>query len=304
MKKIAILKHSALGDVITILNFTKEMQKNNTHITLFSCKSVYKTLKKFINQNKLVNFNFIEKYKEEDFDTTIKPKGYTLPTNCAKFKPPRHILESYAEYLGVPCSFNLFNLKLPKIPSSINTLHLRNYITIQNSTDWSIYKKWWGWQDLINMIKKNKSKIKIYQIGGPKDEKLKNIDGSLCGEPFENNLYAQAHASLHLGLDSVFNHTSNINWIGKGKTKSIILFGSTDAETIGYPHNINISLNLPCQPCFKIVNEANVKSKIKLNLCNNPPKQTYQNPQHACMKNITPQMIYKKIFFNNNLTFI
>ena len=304
MKKIAILRHSALGDIITILNFTKAMQQDGKHVTLFSCKKIYNTLKNFIFKNKLAAFDYIENYNKDNFDITIKPKAYTLPENFLTFKPTQHILESYANQLNVQFSFNLFNLKLPKIPSIIANSQLNKYITIQNDTEWSIYKKWWGWQDLVDMIKKNKPKIQIYQIGGIQDEKIKNIDGTLCGESFEKNLSAQAHAWVHLGLDSVFNHTSNINWIGKGKTKSIILFGSTDHSTIGYPHNTNISLNLSCQPCFKVVNKEIVKSKLKLNLCNNPPEQNFENPQHSCMKNITPLMIYKKIFANDALTFI
>jgi len=300
MKKIAILRYSALGDIITILNFTNEMKREN-HVTLFSSTKTHKILKNFIALNQLVDFDDMANYKKENFDLTIQPKAYSIPKNQTKFEPEKHIIQSYAEQLGVKFSFDLFNIKLQILPKSIN--FSKNYMTIQNNSDWSIYKKWWGWQELVNLIKKERPKTKIYQIGGPNDPKIENIDYNFCGSSFEENLVVQSHANIHLGLDSVFNHTSNINWIGKGKTKSIILFGSTDCKSIGYPHNINVSSNLPCQPCFKIVNETNVKSITSLNLCDNPPNQTYENPQHACMKGITPQMVYKKIYYNEKLYF-
>jgi len=121
---------------------------------------------------------------------------------------------------------------------------------------------------------------------------MENIDDSFCGDSFEDNVAAQAWSRLHIGLDSVFNHTTNINWRTKGKIKSIILFGSTQKEASGYPHNENISLGLHCQPCFK---ENPAFSRNSLGLCENPPNQTYEKPQHACMKGITPEMVFEKM---------
>ena len=145
---------------------------------------------------------------------------------------------------------------------------------------------------LVGVIKEKNPNVEIYQIGGPNDPQIENTDGSFCGDSFEDNLAAQAWANIHIGLDSVFNHTTNINWLNKGKTKGIILFGSTQADASGYPHNDNISLGLSCQPCFK---EDPKMSRVPLGLCDNPPNQTYENPQHACMKGITPEMVFDKI---------
>jgi hypothetical protein len=36
-------------------------------------------------------------------------------------------------------------------------------------------------------------------------------------------------------------------------------------------------------------------SRIPLGLCDNPPNQTYENPQHACMKGISPEIVFDKI---------
>ena len=204
----------------------------------------------------------------------------------------RHLLEYFAKEMEVDFSFNNLNLSLPSFPTKIKNRDYPKHITVQNKTGWSVYKEWWGWQQLIDMMKQKMPDVEIYQIGGPNDPQISNIDGSFCGEPFEDNLAAQAWAVLHLGLDSVFNHTTNINWIGKGKTKGIILFGSTQADASGYPHNENISLGLACQPCFK---EDPKVSSASLGVCDNPPNQTYESPQHACMKGITPEMVFDKI---------
>jgi ADP-heptose:LPS heptosyltransferase len=204
----------------------------------------------------------------------------------------RHLLEYFASEIETNFSFDQFTLTLPIFPKKIKNRNTPRYMTFQNKTGWSVYKEWWGWQELINLIKEKKPNIEIYQIGGSNDPKIENIDGNFCGDSFEDNLAAQAWANIHIGLDSVFNHTTNINWLNKGRTKGIILFGSTQADASGYPHNENISLGLSCQPCFK---EDPKMSRIPLGLCNNPPNQTYENPQHACMKGITPEMVFDKI---------
>jgi len=63
----------------------------------------------------------------------------------------------------------------------------------------------------------------------------------------------------------------------------VILWGSTQASAAGYPHNANISLGLPCQPCFR---EDPTVSKMPRGVCINPPGQTYDRPRHACMHGI------------------
>ena len=218
--------------------------------------------------------------------------GYPIYEGYPHVRMQRHLLEYFAKEMEVDFSFNNLNLSRPSFPTKIKNRDYPKHITVQNKTGWSVYKEWWGWQQLIDMMKQKMPDVEIYQIGGPNDPQISNIDGSFCGEPFEDNLAAQAWAVLHLGLDSVFNHTTNINWIDKGKTKGVILFGSTQADASGYPHNENISLGLTCQPCFK---EDPKISRASLGVCDNPPNQTYESPQHACMKGITPEMVFDKI---------
>ena len=291
MEKIALIRPGAIGDIMMALNFVQEL-KSKKEVTFFCSSAIHSMLNNFISDNKLVSFQPLEQYKKENFDKTINLIGYPLNEGYPYKKMNRHLLEYFASEIETNFSFDQFTLTLPKFPKKIKNRNTPRYMTFQNKTGWSVYKEWWGWQELINLIKEKKPNIEIYQIGGSNDPKIENIDGNFCGDSFEDNLAAQAWANIHIGLDSVFNHTTNINWLNKGRTKGIILFGSTQAEASGYPHNENISLGLSCQPCFK---EDPKISRVPLGLCDNPPNQTYENPQHACMKGISPEMVFEKI---------
>ena len=291
MSKIAVIRPGAVGDVIMILNSVIKL-KENSDVTIFCADPVLSVIKEFVNKNGICKIAPLEQYNSASFDKTIHALGYPVCEGYPNIRMKRHLLEYFAKEMEVDFSFNNLNLSLPSFPTKIKNRDYPKHITVHNKTGWSVYKEWWGWQQLVDMIKQKMPDIEIYQIGGPNDPQISNIDGSFCGDPFEYNLAAQAWADMHLGLDSVFNHTTNINWIGKGKTKGVILFGSTQANASGYPHNANISLGLACQPCFK---EDPKISRVSLGLCENPPNQTYDNPQHACMKSITPEMVFDKI---------
>jgi ADP-heptose:LPS heptosyltransferase len=291
VEKIALIRPGAIGDIMMALNFVQEL-KRKKEVTFFCSSGIHSILHNFIANNKIVSFRSLEQYKQEDFDKTIHLIGYPLNEGYPYKKMNRHLLEYFASEMETNFSFDQFTLTLPKFPKKIKNRNTPRYITFQNKTGWSTYKEWWGWQELINLIKEKNPNIEIYQIGGKNDPQIENTDGSFCGDSFEDNIAAQAWANTHIGLDSVFNHTTNINWLNKGKTKGIILFGSTQADASGYPHNDNISLGLSCQPCFK---EDPKISRVPLGLCDNPPNQTYENPQHACMKGITPEMVFEKI---------
>jgi len=291
MGKIALIRPGAIGDIMMALNFVQELKIKN-EVSFFCSSGIHAILNNFVSNNKLVNFYPSEEYKQEYFDKTINLIGYPLGEGYPYKKMNRHLLEYFANEMETNFSFDQFALDLPIFPKKIKNRNTPRYVTFQNKTGWSVYKEWWGWQELINLIKEKNPNVEIYQIGGPNDPQIENTDGSFCGDSFEDNLAAQAWANTHIGLDSVFNHTTNINWLNKGKTKGIILFGSTQADASGYPHNENISLGLSCQPCFK---EDPKMSRVPLGLCDNPPNQTYENPQHACMKGIKPEMVFDKI---------
>lgn len=279
------------------LNFTSDLKRFH-EITYFCHKSVCDTVSSFVTSNNLVDRMLpVEDYDSSHYDKTINLVGYPLAEGYPKTKMKRHLLWYFAHEMGVPFSFDSFLLSSPPPPEFIQIRHAGQnepprYFTVQTKTGWSAYKEWWGWSQLLPFLRNQYPDVSIYQIGGPSDPILDGVDGSLCGAPFEDNVAAQAHALLHLGLDSVLNHTTNIHWRGRGKVPAVILFGSTQADASGYPHNTNLSLNLSCQPCFR---EDPAMTSVPLGPCVNPPGQTYENPRHCCMQFITPAMVSKAV---------
>ncbi len=289
MEKIALYRPGAIGDVLMTFNFLKQL-KEKYEVYYFCHSSIHSILNNFVKKNNLLeHFYPLENYNQNNFIKTINLVGYPLHEGYPNKKMENHLLYYFANEMESKFTFDDFELDLPPLPKKIKNQNTPRYITFQNKTGWSVYKEWWGWQELIDLLKQNHPEIEIYQIGGPNDPQIKHTDGSFCGDSFEDNLAAQAWSIGHVGLDSVFEVTTNIQWRNKGRIKGVILFGSTQHDATGYPFNINICLNLPCQPCFR---EDPKISQMSLGSCINPPNQEYDNPKHSCMVGITPEMVY------------
>ena len=288
MEKIAVNRPGAIGDVIMISNCFPKLRERYDEVHLFCHSSISDILGDFLREHELVDQVGDSSFLNADrYDKVVNCVGYPLSEGYPETKMKKHLVEFFADELGVEDCFDDLALRPPDVPSELSSQ--LPYITIQNKTGWSVYKEWWGWQELIDRIKVERTDVAIYQIGGPDDPPLVNIDHSFLGEPFETNLAVQVWSAVHIGLDSVFNHTSNISWLGLGKKNCVILFGSTQHDASGYRHNTNISLELPCQPCFR---ENPSVSQMARGICPNPTGQTHENPRHECMANITVDMVY------------
>ena len=199
MGKIALIRPGAIGDIMMALNFVQELKIKN-EVSFFCSSGIHAILNNFVSNNKLVNFYPSEEYKQEYFDKTINLIGYPLGEGYPYKKMNRHLLEYFANEMETNFSFDQFALDLPIFPKKIKNRNTPRYITFQNKTGWSTYKEWWGWQELINLIKEKNPNVEIYQIGGPNDPQIENTDGSFCGDSFEDNLAAQAWANIHIGF--------------------------------------------------------------------------------------------------------
>ena len=293
MSKIAISRPGAIGDIVMISNCLPKLREKYDSIHFFCHSSIAPILGNYLLDNNLVDqLGYSEDIDNSvartNFDKFIEPVGYPLQEGYPDVKMRKHIVEFFADEFEVEASFDDLVLTPPHRPYGVDG----EYITIQNKTGWSVYKEWWGWQELVDRIKSEKPEIGIYQIGGPNDPPLVNIDGKYLGESFDTNLAVQCYSRVHLGLDSVFNHTSNIKWHGIGKKSCVIMFGSTQYDASGYSHNTNISLQLPCQPCFRETEFSNGTDK---GVCPNPAGQTYDQPRHECMAGITVEMVYNRM---------
>ena len=286
MGKTAFVRLGAIGDIIMGLNFATSAKIVGS--TFFCGDGAYSMLRDFICNYAGLKLRPHSEYRTDDFDRTVSLVGYPVDEGYPHKPMKRHLLQYFADEMGVDHTFDGMHAIMPPLPKQISKSTIPSHITIQTKTGWSIYKEWWGWTELIDLVHKEMPDLKVCQIGGPDDPKVANADTILCGESFTSNIAAQAWSRLHIGLDSVFNHTTNIQWHGKGRTPAVILFGSTQASASGYPTNTNISLGLGCQPCFR---ENPSLSRIPLGVCTNPPDQDYENPRHACMAGITPRMV-------------
>lgn len=288
MRRTAIIRPGSLGDLIMSFNFASDL--GSLGDSVFLChEGIHRVLGGFA-ANCGIDLRPQGSVDASEFDKVVNLIGYPISEGYPQKPMSRHLLQYFAEEMGVRFGFDKF-LATPRARPKSITHSL--YVTIQTKTGWSTYKDWHGWNELVSMLRKRRRDLGVYQIGGPEDPRLEEADGCLCGAPFEENVYAQAWSAAHLGLDSVFNHTSNIIWHGRGRVRSVILFGSTQASASGYPHNENVSLGLPCQPCFR---EDPKISRTPLGVCPNPPGQSYEQPRHACMSGITPDMVLGRLF--------
>jgi len=291
MKSIALCRPGAIGDIIMILNCAPKLRERYDKISLYCHRSISNVIGDFCRKAKLVDeVSDIDGFDSSKYDESINCVGYPLSEGYPDAPMGKHLIKYFAEELSLDISFDDVKLTPLKPPSKVFKKPL--YITIQTKTSWSAYKEWWGWQKLINKLREERPDIGIYQIGGPNDPKLLNIDGDFLGYSFDDNLASQTWGKLHVGVDSVFNHTSNYSWHGIGKKSCVILWGSTQHDAAGYRHNTNISLNLPCQPCFR---EDPKVSQMSKGICPNPRDQTYENPKHECMARISVDMVYDAV---------
>ena len=293
-KTIGLYRAGGLGDIVAVLNTVPKLRLTYDEIHLYRDPVYAGCLDNF-----LLSSGLVDELKDHGIDwNNIKGLGHEKFKNCYGYTGEgEHLILNFGREVEENIGFNEIELDAPEIPKEI--LH-SSFITIHVKAGWSIYKNWWGWQELVDKIKEENPQIGIYQIGSYLDPTLLNIDDSFLGESFEKNLAAQAHASLHLGVDSVFNHTSNFIWNHSSstrKTKAIILFGSTSADFLGYPDNVNISLGLHCQPCGKEIGGCGIKGDLG-GLCDNPPNQTAENPRHSCMEGISVDKVYGEFIEN------
>jgi ADP-heptose:LPS heptosyltransferase len=172
--------------------------------------------------------------------------------------------------------------QLPRLKIKLDPVIEGNYITCHPTTGWSRYKEWPAdrWEVLIEKIQANsKVPVRFIQIGIPTDYKLVGCDHSFMDSTLLKSMALIANAQFHMGGDSFSNHVTHL-----AGTKALILWGSTQESASGYPENINISMGLPCQPCFK--------EREGISAMTQGPCENLIDGVHACMAEITVDFVY------------
>lgn len=290
-----MIRPGAIGDVFCLLTLQQAIREKYGGFDLYCDKSIIKILGNTIWEYGLVDvldesnrFSWAGLGADELLNV-ITPAYVNTPIQLTAypinegypFKVPmqKHLKQYMEKEIGVESKYPLFLQSKPR-----GHLTEDKFITIQTKAGWSRYKEWSleQWEELIKIIKNNTT-LKIHQIGAADDPTPKGIDQKVKG--FGDCLHNQCYAEAHVGIDSIFNHTSDVMWGHKAeKTPAVILFGSTCPTGFGYEGNQNISLDLSCQPCYK----ENVEI---VNAANRSP--CFNN--HKCMREISPEMVWEKL---------
>jgi hypothetical protein len=130
--------------------------------------------------------------------------------------------------------------------------------------------------------------VQFLQIGASGEEAIPGADGRFLGVDLAQSIAVISQARLHVGVDSFGHHAANFFGV-----PSVVLWGSTQHAAAGYEDDTHISLDLPCQPCFR---ESPSISQMSRGPCINPPRDRYEDDTpHACMDGIDVDRVVKAI---------
>lgn len=293
--KIALHRPGAIGDVLMTLNLIPALRtKWPGHEIHYFCHSTIGNA--LIDVMSAAGVDVIHEpsaLQRNEYVRTFDLIGYPLHEGYPEKQMRKHLLHYFADELEIETGSALPSLRLNKPELSRDLRMPLRYATLHVKTGWSAYKNWpvERWADVL----KNFPKMPVYQIGAKDEPRIPGACHDFMGS-IPMTLALLANASLHLGLDSFPNHLTHYQWGEDESTArqipAVILFGSTQANASGYPHNTNISLGLHCQPCFR---EDPQISQSPRGVCVNPSGQTYDVPMHACMNGISVAMVAREI---------
>lgn len=291
-KRIALHRPGATGDIIMTLNLLPGLRKKypNHKIDYFCNTTVGEGLAplfRIAGVDRVIDYQLLNQ-KIADYDKIFNLVGYPLHEGYPEKPMKNHLLHYFMREVGLSHGASLPQLSVDTFPS--NMLPEMPYCTIHVQAGWSHYKNWaFGrWEKVIEQC----PEISFIQLGSATDYKLKGAYHGRMGQNLMESVDLIANAAMHVGVDSFTNHLTHIRWNGR-QTPAIILWGSTQASAAGYPENINISLGLECQPCFR---ENPAISASPRGVCINPPGQEdYNRPRHACMAGISVERVTEEV---------
>lgn len=120
-----------------------------------------------------------------------------------------------------------------------------------------------NWEKLIKILKTKFKNIAVVQVG-ISNYRLQNVDINVAKKTSFDELCSIIKKSLlHIDIDGACSH---IAWALR--TKSIILFGPTDAKYSMYPENINIMSSI-YGGCWHRFGKCVIGEESKLSVCMN-----------------------------------
>ena len=229
--------------------------------------------------------------RAQRYALAINLVGYPLHEGYPERPMRRHLLQYFAAEMGLPSDvLNELTLPRPARPAGLPA----HYATLQAQAGWSVYKNWprSRWESLLGAC----ADIPVFQLGTADEPPIAGARHDFLGTSLSTAVALVANATLHIGVDSFANHLTHYRWRGNdgalSRTRGVIVWGSTQASAAGYPHNVNISIGLPCQPCFR---EDPKLSRMPRGPCITPPGQTYDAPKHACLHGLPVERVLSDV---------
>ncbi len=283
---IGLNRPGAIGDILMTLNFIPLLKKQHpNHLIYYFCHPSYAKsdalggLFQGAGVDKVLDAAEFQQWQPR-LSHAINLIGYPLAEGYPDKPMQKHLLEYFASEMGLVCA-SLPSLCLALPPKPVDAPN-QAYATLQLSAGWSKYKEWpeQRWQEVEAAVP-----FPIVRIGQE------------YGRDLAHSIALIAHAKIHLGIDSFANHLTHYYWQDNAnqirRVSGVIIFGSTQASASGYAHNINLTTDLPCQPCFR---ENPSLSAHPKGPCINPPRASYDDdllPQ--CLASISSQEVITAI---------
>lgn len=283
---IALARPGGLGDILASLNLIPAIKAANPG------KEIWYLCHEWYAKPENLGSTLLAAGCDKVLDSTEVPYWFTRAEKTVGFGWPddyddfpgkpmaaklNHLINYFADEVGVPFDWRSFpSLRIARPKSKY--VPDGDYATLQWQAAFSVYKQWpfERWQAVIEQLD--------FPVVVLNTTTTPNLEDAIA---------LVANARIHLGIDSMAQHLTNFTWVdetGNGRQiPSVILWGSTQPRTAGYPHNTNIFLGLDCQPCFRCAPDR--PQRLVATVCDNPPGQTYENPHHACMEGLSVERV-------------
>jgi ADP-heptose:LPS heptosyltransferase len=154
---------------------------------------------------------------------------------------------------------------------------------LTENKDW--FKDYWK-----KLVEKLNKEFDIVQLGGPMEEEIEGVTTYLMGHTnIRQTMALVKNALTFIGIDSFVGH------VGPAVDKTgVVLFGRSNPYIFGHDSNVNVWVDNSCE-----LNDM---------FCGRPQSywgdselfrgvvRSWTCPNRSCMKAITPEIVYKKVF--------
>ena len=150
-------------------------------------------------------------------------------------------------------------------------------------------KDWFAdyWKKLVSMLTKE---FDVVQVGGPNEEPITGVTTYLMGATNIRQTMALVKNSLSfIAVDSFIGH------VGPAVGRSgVVLFGRSNPYIFGHDLNVNIWIEGSCE--LNNLGCGRPQSYWGDSELFQGQKRNWECPHRSCMKAITPEIVYKKLF--------